>query len=180
VQAEADKIGFRELYRSSHEINLSEFPHDVELEVPLIDDRWSFNGNDKLQGREWIRSLMPGPPYLSTKCAQALIDADVLAEVSFLEVDLLQACYRIRCLMPDYPYLNSKCAQALTGNWDVGDFIEFGAQVFFYFQLPGQGHGSNSHAFAYLFMKNVCEEPDASFLTSWPYWAHHNPSSEAA
>jgi hypothetical protein len=112
-------------------------------------------------------------------CAQALLDADVLAEVSFLGVDLL-ACYRIRRLMPDYPCLNSKCARALTDNWDVGDFIEFCVQMLFDFQLPGQGHGSNYHAFAYLFMKNVCEEPDASFLTSWPYCARHHPSSEAA
>jgi hypothetical protein len=60
VQAEVDKIGFRELYTSSHEVNLSEFPHDVELEVPLIDDRLSFN------------SLMSGPHYLSIKCALRL------------------------------------------------------------------------------------------------------------
>jgi hypothetical protein len=72
VQAEVDKIGFRELYTSSHEVNLSEFPHDVELEVPLIDDRLSFNDNDKLQAREWIRSLMSGPHYLSIKCALRL------------------------------------------------------------------------------------------------------------
>ena len=115
----------------------------------------------------WIRSLMFGPPHLPTMYAKFLSDADVLAEVSSLDLQRMRSCYRMQALLPDHHKMNILCAGALLEKWDGKTFCEFWIGDLFSIHAPGHGCGSDYYAVAVSFMQKIGSESDPRFLTSY-------------
>ena len=114
-----------------------------------------------------IRSLMFGPPHLPTMYAKFLSDADVLAEVSSLDLQRMRSCYRMQALLPDHHKMNILCAGALLEKWDGKTFCEFWIGDLFSIHAPGHGCGSDYYAVAVSFMQKIGSESDPRFLTSY-------------